>query len=130
MGVHRGWRGLIADVATHEASCAHAICEKVVAPLKQENLKLRHKLAEAVSTISTVLQPEISRLRAETLILLSSQTVIRSDAEAQAYLADDLLRRNYFEVVSAMDEQLARGERVEPVLDLRRVPVVEGGGAG
>ena len=38
---------------------------------------------------------------------------IRSDAEAQAYLADDLLRRNYFEVVSAMDEQLARG--VKPV---------------
>ena len=38
---------------------------------------------------------------------------IRSDAEAQAYLADELLRRNYFEVVSAMDEQLARG--VKPV---------------
>jgi uncharacterized protein (DUF1810 family) len=38
---------------------------------------------------------------------------IRSDEEAQAYLADEPLRRNYFEVVSAMDEQLARG--VKPV---------------
>ena len=38
---------------------------------------------------------------------------IRSDDEAQAYLADELLRRNYFEVVSAMDDQLARG--VKPV---------------
>ena len=50
---------MIADVATHEATCAHAICEKGVAPLKQENLKLRHKLAEAVSTITKTLEPDL-----------------------------------------------------------------------
>ena len=110
-----GWRGLITDVATHEATCAHAICEKVVAPLKQENLKLRHKLAEAVSTISTVLQPEISRLRAETLILLSSQTVIRSDAEAIRVRVEAL-----------EEEPIPPPARTDPAI-MSRIAALEGG---
>ena len=110
-----GWRGLIADVATHEATCAHAICEKVVAPLKQENLKLRHKLAEAVSTISTVLQPEISRLRAETLILLSSQTVIRSDAESIRVRVEAL-----------EEEPIPPPARTDPAI-MSRIAALEGG---
>ena len=110
-----GWRGQIADVATHEATCAHAICEKVVAPLKQENLKLRHKLAEAVSTITKTLEPEIQRLRAETLILLSSQTVIRSDAEAIRVRVEAL-----------EEEPIPPPARTDPAI-MSRIAALEGG---
>ena len=110
-----GWRGLITDVATHEATCAHAICEKVVAPLKQENLKLRHKLAEAVSTITKTLEPEIQRLRAETLILLSSQTVIRSDAESIRVRVEAL-----------EEEPIPPSARTDPAI-MSRIAALEGG---
>jgi hypothetical protein len=110
-----GWRGLLADVATHEATCAHAICEKVVAPLKQENLKLRHKLAEACSTITKTLEPEIQRLRAETLILLSSQTVIRSDAESIRVRVEAL-----------EEEPIPPPARTDPAI-MSRIAALEGG---
>ena len=100
---------------TLAATCAHAICEKVVAPLKQENLKLRHKLAEAVSTITKTLEPEIQRLRAETLILLSSQTVIRSDAESIRVRVEAL-----------EEEPIPPPARTDPAI-MSRIAALEGG---